>query len=158
MLGPQRRTVHKQLPQACTSPALADTVAGAAQEQVERVGADPMLHPFCADDSWLTVGITGGDSNQQIGSVGLSWSDWTSHKGINDNDCGVFWMNPLKANQSASYEHNPIMLGQLTVLKSYNGNVTFGLKGKHHGNEDWRQEGVSFSLGDAQASGSGSWL
>ena len=112
---------------------------------------DPVPQPFCADDSWLTVGITGGDSSQQIGSVGLSWSDWTSHKGINDNDCGVFWMNPLKANQSASYEHNPIMLGQLTVLKSYNGNVTFGLKGKHHGNDDWRQEGLRFSLGNASA-------
>ena len=79
---------------------------------------DPVPQPFCADDSWLTVGITGGDSSQQIGSVGLSWSDWTSHKGINDNDCGVFWMNPLKANQSASYEHNPIMLGQ--VMRAYN--------------------------------------
>jgi len=100
-------------------------------------------------DSWLTVGITGGDSGQQINSVGLSWSDWTSDKGIDDNDCGVFWMNPLKANQSASYESNPIMLGQLTVQKGYTGNVTFGLKGKHHGNVDWRQEGLSFSLGSA---------
>merc|ERR1711964_899240 len=50
-------------------------------------------------DSWLTVGITGGDANNELGSAGLkdamkAWSPSAGGfgKAFSSSDCGVFWM------------------------------------------------------------------
>ena len=73
-------------------------------------------------DSWLTVGITGGDSSNQLGNAGLAnaMKAWTPSaggfgKGFTNKDCGVFWMNPKKT--GATGTTNKHVVAQLTVKK-----------------------------------------
>ena len=45
-------------------------------------------------DSWLTVGITGGDTRSDLASVGLNFKGWTARSGLHTTNGAVFWMNP----------------------------------------------------------------
>ena len=42
-------------------------------------------------DSWLTVGITEGDSAGALGSVGIDWGSWTGDTGLTVDNGAVFW-------------------------------------------------------------------
>lgn len=44
-------------------------------------------------DSWLTVGITEGDSHNLISSIGIDWTTWTAEDGISVDDGAVFWVS-----------------------------------------------------------------
>ena len=45
-------------------------------------------------DSWLTVGITGGDFANQLGSIGIAFDDWTDSTPLTVTDGAVFYMDP----------------------------------------------------------------
>ena len=45
-------------------------------------------------DSWITVGITTGDSTSAMGSIGFQWDQWTATTGLNTTNGAVFWTNP----------------------------------------------------------------
>jgi len=91
-------------------------------------------------DSWLTVGITNGDSG--LGSAGIKWKDWTASKGFSSKDCGVFWMNPAKTTAKGS---GKIVVAQLTLKKGAKLAVTMGMVGKEKGGKGWREDKVSFA-------------
>ena len=60
-------------------------------------GIDPgvvAVMPTAAFDSWLTVGVTLGDSGGDLGSIGIDWNAWTQSSGLSCDDCAVFWMSP----------------------------------------------------------------
>eukprot|EP01052_Picozoa_sp_SAG31_P049096 SAG31_NODE_10592_length_1120_cov_1.236043_1_plen_50_part_10 len=40
------------------------------------------VSPNAAYDSWLTIGITHGDLDGQLSSVGITWDDWTDSNGL----------------------------------------------------------------------------
>ena len=43
-------------------------------------GVNPLLvsaSPAAAFDSWLTVGVTDGDSAGRLSSIGIDWTAWT---------------------------------------------------------------------------------
>ena len=42
-------------------------------------------------DSWLTVGITGGDTGGKLSSIGVDWSAWTPHSPMDNANGAVFW-------------------------------------------------------------------
>jgi hypothetical protein len=67
-----------------------------------------MLLPQATYDSWLTVGLTNGESG--LSSVGVVWDDWDTNTGIDCTDCGVFWMNPTLSTLSGK-----VVLGQVTL-------------------------------------------
>ena len=45
-------------------------------------------------DSWLTLGITKGDSHRAMGMVGLPFDSWTETSALSSNNGGIFFMNP----------------------------------------------------------------
>jgi hypothetical protein len=50
--------------------------------------------PTTAFDSWLTVGITGGDAAGALSSIGIDWDGWTASAGLSVDNGAVFWMSP----------------------------------------------------------------
>ena len=50
--------------------------------------------PTTTYDSWLTVGITGGDAGGKLSSIGIDWSTWTADAGLSTDNGAVFWMSP----------------------------------------------------------------
>jgi hypothetical protein len=60
-------------------------------------GCNPLLvsaSPDAAFDSWLTVGITDGDSAGWLSSIGIDWTAWTIAAGLTAANGAVFWMSP----------------------------------------------------------------
>ena len=50
------------------------------------------VSPTAAYDSWLTVGITGGDGAGLLSSVGIDWAAWTDSTGLAIGNGAVFMM------------------------------------------------------------------
>ena len=63
-------------------------------------GVSPLFFvsmPTAQYDSWLTVGITEGDSAHRIGAIGISFVNWSEQNGLvsaPDTGGSVFWMDP----------------------------------------------------------------
>ncbi len=63
-------------------------------------GVNPMLFsavPAAQYDSWLTVGITEGDTAHHINAIGVDFSVWSEANGLlsaPDTGGSVFWMDP----------------------------------------------------------------
>lgn len=121
-------------------------------------GADPMFFQFKAAaefDSWLSVGITQGDSGGKIGTVGMKFDAWTAVTALSVSDGAIFWMNPdsgpghsaPKALGSKCCVGDAIVLAQLTVPKAYHGTATMNIGGRSVHGSDYREFGVSFSIG-----------
>ena len=98
-------------------------------------------------DSWLTVGITGGDSSNELGSAGLKdalkvWSPAAGGfgKGFTNKDCGVFWMNPAKSRAKGK-----VVLGQLTLKKGVKLSAAMGMMGTLSNGKKWREDTVKFN-------------
>jgi hypothetical protein len=49
--------------------------------------------PTAAYDSWLIVGITGGDGGGSLSSIGVDWEAWTGDVAMSITDGAVFWMS-----------------------------------------------------------------
>ena len=99
-------------------------------------------------DSWLTVGITGGDSGNALGNAGLAntMKAWTPSaggfgKGFTNKDCGIFWMNPVKTTAKGK---GKIVLAQLTLKKGTSVSASMGVSGKLKNGETWRENSVVF--------------
>ena len=99
-------------------------------------------------DSWLTVGITGGDGSNELGSAGLTdslkaWSPASGGfgKGFANKDCGLFWMNSAKTRAKGS---GKIVLGQLTLKKGAKFSAAMGVAGKDGNGKTWREDKVTF--------------
>ena len=104
--------------------------------------------PVCKYDSWLTIGITGGDSSNALGNAGLKdslkvWSPSAGGfgKGFSNKDCGVFWMNPAKTSAKGK---GKIVLGQLTLKKGTKLSAQMGVSGKTGSGATWREDKVIF--------------
>ena len=60
-------------------------------------GVSPLLidvRASAAFDSWLTVGLTDGDSASALGSIGIEFAAWNTNGGLNTDNGAVFWMDP----------------------------------------------------------------
>lgn len=65
-------------------------------------GVNPVLFgpnamPAAQFDSWLTVGITAGDTAHKLGAIGIDFTIWSEQNGLvsaPDTGGSVFWMDP----------------------------------------------------------------
>ena len=62
---------------------------------------------------------------------------------INNDDCGIFWMNPTKTRAT---NVGPVVLAQLTVSSSFTGVAQMGMEGKTTGGQLWKEDKVKFTL------------
>ena len=61
-------------------------------------GTNPLYWPYNPStqyDSWLTVGVD--DQSGNMGTIGITFEDWTETTGVFVDDGAVFWMDPTAA-------------------------------------------------------------
>jgi hypothetical protein len=55
------------------------------------------MSPTANFDSWLTVGLTAGNTANEVSSIGISFDAWSEQNALvsaSDTGGSVFWMNP----------------------------------------------------------------
>ena len=85
----------------------------AAPFGVDIGGANPAFFAFSTDaeyDSWLTVGMTEGDTAGQISTIGIDFQAWTEAAGIASDNGALFWMDPPLGPGGSQ----PIVMAQIT--------------------------------------------
>lgn len=98
---------------------------------------------FAEYDSWLTVGLTEGDSSAALASIGLDFTAWAeSAYGYTCNDCAVFWMSPDSAPSGST------TVAQITIQSGTTDTIRFGLQGRaRNGLHDWQAHGNQVTIG-----------
>eukprot|EP01043_Picozoa_sp_COSAG02_P022592 COSAG02_NODE_1179_length_14040_cov_8.036439_1_plen_1312_part_00 len=136
------------------------TVYGQAGAPMQLPSAYQVAAPFGADtggtnpafwavsseaqyDSWITVGLTNGDSSSSLASIGLDFNSWAdSDYAYTCDDCAVFWMAPDSAPSGDT------TLAQFTVRSGSTSQATFGLQGRSRGGaHDWQAHGMQVTIG-----------
>ena len=92
-------------------------------------------------DSWMSVGIEGGDTAGALSSIGVDFDSWTETTGLEVTDGAVFWMAPDDAPGGTS------VVGQITVEAGASGTVTMGMQGRPTTGEDWTEDSLDFIFG-----------
>ena len=103
-----------------------------------------------AFDSWLTVGLSEGDSGGALSSVGIDFASWTATSGLEVADGAVFVMEPSTFEAGTG---DDVLVAQLTVAAGVSTTVQMGMQGRMVGEatQDWRVDGVSFEIVSATA-------
>merc|ERR1711871_1080933 len=117
-------------------------------------GVDPMFFQFkpaSQFDSWLTIGITQGDSGS-MGTIGFQFKKWTDKQGLTVTDGAIFWMNPdsgpgRNAAGPKCCVGDAITLAQLTVSTKYQGKATMNVGGRSIHGSDFREHSLEFPIG-----------
>ena len=84
-----------------------------------------LLNEESVYDSWLTVGITDGNINNDINTIGVSFDSWDEHNELVVNDGAVFLMNPEKTMDITT----EVILGQLTIPTGSNERAILNIEG-----------------------------
>ena len=98
-------------------------------------------------DSWLTIGLTNGDLDNSLGSVGVSFGSWTEDSGIDVLNGAVFVMDP----EFDSPIGEEIVIAQLTIPNDQPSGVDFvvSVQGKtidQRIEKSWTEPNVRFHL------------
>merc|ERR1711871_1543145 len=107
-------------------------------------GTNPAFWAVMANaefDSWLTVGITQGDSAGSLSSIGLNFDAWTESNGLATSDGAVFWMNPDDGPAAGT----DAVLAQITVPEGSSGTASMGMQGRSSSGTDWQSDNIEFS-------------
>ena len=94
-------------------------------------------------DSWLTIGITDGDLDNKLGTIGIDFESWELNTPLVVDNGAVFTMDP-------EYDLNgltEVVVGQLTIPTRETTHAIMNVQGKlNYDDEQWRQFGVVFSI------------
>jgi len=92
-------------------------------------GVNPFFistYPDTAFDSWLTIGLTNGDINNKLSSIGIDFKNWDEEKSMDITDGAIFLMDPSEI----IIPGNEYILGQITVRQNSNPSVVLNIQGK----------------------------
>lgn len=96
-------------------------------------------------DSWLTIGLTNGDLDSTLGSVGVSFGSWTEDSGIDVLNGAVFVMDP----EFDSPIGEEIVIAQLTIPNDQEADFVVSIQGKtidQRIDKSWTEPNVRFHL------------
>ena len=101
------------------------------------------ISPNSRYDSWLTIGVTDGDQDNQLGTIGIDFDSWDLNSPLIVNNGAVFSMN-------SDYSLNgltEVVVGQLTIPSTISTQAIINVQGKLKYSENtWKQNNVMFSL------------
>lgn len=111
-------------------------------------GTNPAFWTYNANaqwDSWLTVGITDGNTGQKLSSIGIDFDSWTDSDGLSIDNGAIFWMDP-----SAGCVDFPCVIAQITIETDAKWSATVNARGKlagydGGGGDDWEATRLVFS-------------
>jgi len=100
-------------------------------------------------DSWLTIGITEGDTNNRLSAIGIDFDSWTIHNGLIIDNGAVFVMEP----ELNIVNGNEYVIGQLTLLTDSKFTAIVNVQGKTIDDsieESWSENNIRFDLNSPQ--------
>lgn len=96
-------------------------------------------------DSWLTIGITDGDKDSSLSSVGIPFGSWDEENGMRITDGAVFIIDP----QYDSPIDEEIVIAQLTIPNDQEADFVVSIQGKtidQRIEKSWTESNVRFHL------------
>ena len=93
-------------------------------------------------DSWLTIGITDGDKDNKLGTIGIDYESWTVDSSLSIGDGAVFLMNPGEV----TINNGELVIGQLTIPSSSYEEAIINVQGKLKDGSSWIQYDITFTL------------
>ena len=96
-------------------------------------------------DSWLTIGITNGNVNNQVSSIGIDFDSWTTVNGINVDNGAVYVTDP----QQILSNNDEYIIGQITTSTNSDYTAIFNIQGKTLDDtidRSWVENNVLFEL------------
>ncbi len=93
-------------------------------------------------DSWLTIGITDGDPDNRLGTIGIDFETWSPDSPLSIGDGAVFLMNPMEV----TLNNGELIIGQLTVPSSRYDEAVINVQGKLNDGSSWIQYDIIFTL------------
>ena len=106
------------------------------------------IDPDTRYDSWLTIGITDGNGDNEISTVGIDFSAWSENAGIHTTNGAVFTVDP-EINVVNGDEY---VVAQITIPNDRSVELTLNAQGKTNckecnpNNNSWKQEEIIFSI------------
>ena len=104
------------------------------------------INPDSNYDSWLTIGITDGDQQDKVSTIGIDFDLWTEEQSLDVDNGAVFLMNPEEV-----LFQNEYIVGQLTIPTNEVDGFIINVQGKLiHSNNPWKELGIIFILQSTQ--------
>ena len=100
-------------------------------------------------DSWLTIGLTDGDTDNKLSVVGIEFNEWTETNGINIDNGAIFVMDP----ELDIVNGNEYVLGQISVRTGTEYMVILNIQGKTIDSsidESWSEQNIRYLLSSPQ--------
>lgn len=86
------------------------------------------LFPDTSFDSWLTIGLTNGDPQGSISSIGIDFTQWDESTSLEVDNGAVFLMDP--SNSDLTDQGNEIVIGQITIPTYTSPTIIVNVQGK----------------------------
>ena len=112
-------------------------------------------------DSWITIGETDGDLNNDINTIGIPFEEWDDMNGLTIINGAIFLMNP-DTDMDVGVE---IVIGQLTIKTGNMESVVMNFQGKYQSeyiqssiaDNSWKEMRVEFILNPNEMTNCVSW-
>ena len=100
------------------------------------------INPDLEYDSWLTVGITDGNPNNRLATIGIDFESWAIDSPLSIGDGAVFLMDP----NEVTLNDGELIVGQLTIPSSRYEEAVINVQGKLKDGSSWIQYEIIFTL------------
>lgn len=125
------------LPAYQSPPSLFGTNIGGIPDSIIRI------LPESKYDSYLTIDITNGNTDNELSSVGIDFDNWNEYSGLIITDGAVF---SLQSNNN-NINNNEIMIGQITLQNDISKTMTINIRGKIDNEYNtWAENNIIFNL------------
>jgi hypothetical protein len=102
------------------------------------------INPNLRYDSWLTIGVTDGDMDHIISSIGIDFDDWNEMNSLTIDNGAIFLLAPQ--NENIFNKDNNIVIAHLTIKNELRVTAIFNVQGKNNGGGSWSQNNIVFDL------------
>jgi hypothetical protein len=117
-------------------------------------------YPEAQYDSWLTVGMTNGDSPSAISFVGdahFNIDAWSKHQALSTTQGAIFWMNPADGPSATDTNGKAgkgtpkgnIVIAQLTVKTGTVFDAQVNCQGLTSHGDNWASTKINFHFGSS---------
>ncbi len=112
------------------------------------------MNPVLAYDSWLTVGITDGNRDGRLSSVGIDFTQWTNHDSLVIDNGAIFSFDS-SPDHSLLPDGHDYVVAHLTLPNNMHTNALINAQGnrKNNSEPDWSQTQILFDIMPSQISG-----
>ena len=106
------------------------------------------IDPDTQYDSWLTIGITDGNADNEVSVVGIDFTSWTETSGIHTTNGAVFTMDP----EVSVVDGDEYIVAQITIPNTRSVELILNAQGKtkceecNPDNNSWKQENIIFDI------------